>query len=69
MTTLVPVKRIAIKIYLIRDTKAMLDRDLAELYGVETKVFNAAVEPRASQGGDSATAVSPLEKRSRLQRP
>ena len=37
MTTLVPVESIASKIYLIRDVKVMLDRDLAELYGVETK--------------------------------
>ncbi len=26
------------KIYLIRNQKVMLDRDLAELYGVETRV-------------------------------
>jgi hypothetical protein len=37
MTTLVPVERIASKIFLIRNVKVMLDRDLAELYGVETK--------------------------------
>jgi len=37
MTTLVPIERIASKIYLIRNVKIMLDRDLAELYGVETK--------------------------------
>ena len=37
MKTLVPIERIASKIYLIRDVKVMLDRDLAELYGVETK--------------------------------
>lgn len=37
MTALVPVERIASKIYLIRNVKVMLDRDLAELYGVETK--------------------------------
>ena len=37
MTTLVPAERIASKIYLIRSTKVMLDMDLAELYGVETK--------------------------------
>ena len=37
MTAPVPIERIASKIYLIRDTKVMLDRDLAELYGVETK--------------------------------
>jgi hypothetical protein len=37
METLVPIERIASKIYLIRDVKVMLDKDLAELYGVETK--------------------------------
>jgi len=31
------------KIYLIRGKKVMLDRDLAELYGVETRVLNQAV--------------------------
>ncbi len=31
------------KIYLIRGKRVMLDRDLAELYGVETKVLNQAV--------------------------
>jgi hypothetical protein len=31
------------KIYLIRGKKVMFDRDLASLYGVETKVLNQAV--------------------------
>ncbi|EDM37473.1 hypothetical protein PBAL39_10026 [Pedobacter sp. BAL39] len=31
------------KIYMIRNHKVMLDRDLAELYGVETKVLKQAV--------------------------
>lgn len=31
------------QIYVIRDQKIMLDRDLASLYGVETKVLNQAV--------------------------
>ncbi len=43
MTAPVPVERIANKIYLIRKKKVMLDRDLAELYGVETKVLKQAV--------------------------
>jgi len=43
MTTLVPIERIASKIYLIRELKVMLDSDLAELYGVETKVLKQAV--------------------------
>jgi hypothetical protein len=32
------------KIYLIRGRKVMLDRDLAEMYGVETKALNQAVK-------------------------
>jgi hypothetical protein len=35
--------RIVNKIYLIRGKKVMLDRDLAELYGVETRLLNQAV--------------------------
>ena len=31
-------------IYVIREKKVMLDSDLAELYGVETKAFNQAVK-------------------------
>ena len=44
MTTLVPIEIIAIKIYLIRGIKMMLDRDLAELYGVETRSLIQAVK-------------------------
>lgn len=32
------------KIYTVRNKQVMLDRDLAELYGVETKVLNQAVK-------------------------
>ena len=31
------------KIYIVRDKKVMLDRDLAELYEVETRALNQAV--------------------------
>jgi len=41
---LVPIEFIAHKIYLIRAQKVMLDRDLAALYGVETKVLKQAVK-------------------------
>ena len=40
---LVPVELIENKIYLIRWQKVMLDKDLAELYGVSTSVLNKAV--------------------------
>lgn len=43
MKNLIPQERIQDKIYLIRDQKVMLDRDLAILYGVETRVLNQAV--------------------------
>ena len=43
MPDIVPMERITDKIYLIRKTKVMLDRDLAELYGVKTKVLKQAV--------------------------
>lgn len=43
MKAVVPIERITNKIYLIRGMKVMLDRDLAELYDVETKVLKQAV--------------------------
>jgi len=39
----IPDQIITNKIYLIREQKVMLDRDLAELYGVETRVLKQAV--------------------------
>ena len=44
MADIVPIERVANKIFGIRDTRVMLDRDLAELYGVETRVLNQAVQ-------------------------
>jgi phage regulator Rha-like protein len=43
-TSLIPVERIERAILSIRGEKVMLDSDLAELYGVETKVLNQAVK-------------------------
>ena len=43
MSDIVSVETIAGKIYLIRGTKVILDRDLSELYGVETKQLKRAV--------------------------
>ena len=40
----IPDEIIISKIYLIRDQKVMLDRDLAELYGVETKYLKRQVK-------------------------
>jgi len=43
MDQLVPIERIEAKILLIQGQKVMLDRDLAELYGVETGQLKRAV--------------------------
>jgi hypothetical protein len=48
-TSLVPVDRIQNVIYLIRGQKVLLDRDLAALYGVETRVLNQAVRRNKSR--------------------
>jgi hypothetical protein len=40
---MIPDEIVKDKIYLIRDKKVMLDRDLAQLYNVETKVLKQAV--------------------------
>ena len=41
---IIPTEQIENKILLIREQKVMLDRDLAELYGVETKNLNRQVK-------------------------
>jgi len=43
MSNVVTMETIAGKIYIIRGLNVMLDRDLAELYGVETKQLKSAV--------------------------
>jgi len=45
----IPDEIITNKIYLIREQKVMLDRDLAELYGVETRVLKQAVRRNAKR--------------------
>lgn len=44
MHHLIPSEVIERKIFIIRGHKVMVDRDLAELYGVSTKVLNQAVK-------------------------
>ena len=43
MTDLIPLESIIGKIVFLRGEKVLLDRDLAELYGVETKQLKRAV--------------------------
>ncbi|MBI5699599.1 ORF6N domain-containing protein [Candidatus Saganbacteria bacterium] len=44
MDKLIPVERIENRILLIRGQKVMLDKDLADLYGVQTSRLNEAVK-------------------------
>ena len=41
--SLIPIDRVATLIYLLHGQKAMLDFDLAKLYGVTTRALNQAV--------------------------
>jgi len=43
MSEIIPVELILSKIYMIRNVKVMLDRDLAELYDVETSQLKRQV--------------------------
>lgn len=45
--SIVPVDSIVTKIVILRGEKVLMDRDLAELYGVPTKVLNQAVKRNA----------------------
>lgn len=44
LQALVAEQKILNRIYVVRGEKVMLDRDLAEMYGVETKAFNQSVK-------------------------
>ncbi len=44
MKDIIPIERIENRIYLIRGQKVILDYDLAELYGVETKYLKRQVK-------------------------
>ena len=52
MSAVIPVELIERKIFLIRGQKVMLDRDLAELYEVETRDLNKAVLRNADRFQD-----------------
>ena len=44
MVSLIPVEYIEKRIFSLRGVKVMLDRHLADLYGVETRILNQAVK-------------------------
>lgn len=69
-TNVISEELILTKIYLIRGQKVMLDRDLAELYNVETRVFNQAVKRNINRFPDDfcfQLTIEEEEERSRSQ--
>ena len=48
-SNIIPTERLESRILLIRERKVMLDRDLAELYGVSTKRLNEQVKRNRSR--------------------
>jgi hypothetical protein len=52
---IIPVERIAQRILLLRGQKVLLDRDLARLYGVETRAINQAVKRNKNRFPDDFT--------------
>ena len=52
MNKLIPIEVIESRIFIIRGQKVMIDRDLAELYQVETKSLNQAVKRNMSRFPD-----------------
>ncbi|MBO4576946.1 MAG: ORF6N domain-containing protein [Neisseriaceae bacterium] len=63
MTTEIQPFNIENKILLIRNEQVMIDRDLAELYGIETKVLNQAVKRNMERfPADFMFALRPSEK-------
>jgi hypothetical protein len=60
---LISMTNIETKILLIRGQKVMLDADLAELYGVQTKVLNQAVKRNIERfPSDFTFQLTALEK-------
>jgi len=58
----IPDEVVMSKIYVIRGIKVMLDRDLSELYGVETKVLKQSVKRNISRfPGDFMFEMSEME--------
>src|SRR5574344_2274152 len=43
-TKIMPTTKVESRIFTLRNQQVMIDRDLAELYGVETKVLNQAIK-------------------------
>src|ERR1019366_4832476 len=59
---LIPIEVIESKIFVFRGYRVMLDRDLAELFGVETRVLNQAVSRNGERFPDDFMFQLTLEE-------
>ncbi|KKX49139.1 hypothetical protein L950_0217125 [Sphingobacterium sp. IITKGP-BTPF85] len=55
--SILPEEVILNKIYVFRGHKVMLDRDLSELYGIETRVLKQAVRRNINQFPDDLILI------------
>jgi len=66
MKDLIPQETIEQRIFLIRNQKVMIDRDLAELYGVETKHLNRQVKRNIQRFPEEFMFQLTIEERNQL---
>jgi phage regulator Rha-like protein len=66
MNEIIPREIIEQRIFLIRHQKVMIDRDLAELYGVETKYLNRQVKRNIQRFPEEFTFQLTAEERDQL---
>jgi len=66
---IVPIERIAQCILYLRGQKIILDRDLALLYGVETRILNQAVKRNAARFPDDFMFKLSREEMGRISPP
>ena len=55
---ILPVEIVAQKIVMVRGHRVMLDRDLAALYGVETRALNQAVKRNRGRFPEDSCLIS-----------
>jgi ORF6N domain len=63
---IIPIERIAQSILYLRGQKVLLDRDLAALYGVETRVLNQAVKRNSDRFPDDFVFMLSREEIARI---
>src|SRR3989338_1426686 len=66
MKAIIPQETIEQRIFLIRNQKVIVDRDLAELYGVETKHLNRQVKRNIQRFPEEFMLQLTIEERNQL---